>query len=76
LKAILASTINGITALLFVLEGAVVWKYALPMMAASIAGGYAGARMARRLQPATVRSIVIAIGFGVAAYSFYKRFTQ
>jgi uncharacterized membrane protein YfcA len=74
LKAILASTMNGVTILIFLIEGVIVWKYALLMAGASIAGGYAGARMARRMPQAYVRSIVIAIGFGVAGYAFYRRF--
>ena len=44
------------------------------MAAASIIGGYVGARLARKLPAATVRSIVITIGFAVAGYSFYRRF--
>lgn len=76
IKSILASVMNGIGALIFIYEGKVVWRYALPMAVASVIGGYAGARLARKLSASTVRSIVIAIGFGVAAYSFYKRFAS
>ena len=72
LKTVLASIINGVSAVVFVLEGAVVWRYAPVMIASSIAGGYVGARVARKLPTSAVRSIVIAIGLGVAAYSFYK----
>lgn len=74
LKTILASTMNGVTIAIFLMEGVVVWKYALLMAAASIAGGYAGARMAKRMPQSAVRAIVIAIGFGVAGYAFYRRF--
>jgi uncharacterized protein len=74
LKAILGSTINGITAVIFFASGVVVWEYAIPMAAASIVGGYIGARLARKLSAAHVRIIVVAIGFGVEGYSFYKRF--
>ena len=74
LKAVLASIINGVSAVVFILEGAVVWRYAPVMIAFSIAGGYVGARVARKLPQQVVRSIVIAIGLGVAAYSFYKNF--
>jgi uncharacterized membrane protein YfcA len=73
-KAILASVMNGIGAAIFVLEGKVVWEYAVPMAVASIVGGYAGARVARKLSAATVRAIVVVIGFTVAGYAFYKRF--
>ena len=73
-KAILASVMNGIGAAIFVFEGKIVWRYALPMAAASIIGGYVGARLSRKLPAATVRSIVITIGFAVVGYSFYRRF--
>jgi uncharacterized membrane protein YfcA len=75
-KAILACVMNGIGAAIFVYDGKVVWKYAIPMALASIVGGYVGARVARKLSAATVRSIVIAIGFIVAGYSFYRRFAS
>ena len=76
LKSVLASIINGVSALIFVMDGVVVWKYALPMMLFSVAGGYVGARIARKLKQNQVRAIVITIGLGVAAYSFYKNFTK
>ena len=75
-KSILAAAMNGVTTLIFVIEGRVVWKYAIVMAVAAIAGGYVGARLARRMPAAYVRKIVIAVGFGVAGYSFYKRFAS
>ena len=74
LKSVLGFLMNGIAATIFILDGVVVWKYALVMAIASMVGGYAGARFAKRLSPATVRMIVITIGFGVAGYAFYRRF--
>lgn len=74
LKSVLAALINGATAVIFIVEGVVEWKYAAVMAAASVAGGYLGARGARKLPAAYVRTIVVFIGFGVAAYTFYKRF--
>ena len=72
-KNILAVTMNGITAVIFVIAGVVVWKYAAMMAIASIAGGYAGARVARQMRPDYVRAVVVCIGFGVAAYSWLSR---
>jgi uncharacterized membrane protein YfcA len=72
-KSILAGVMNGVTAVIFIVSGVVVWKYAVIMAVGSIAGGYAGARVARKMKPEYVRAIVIAIGFGVAAYSLYRR---
>ncbi|HYP05666.1 MAG TPA: sulfite exporter TauE/SafE family protein [Bryobacteraceae bacterium] len=69
-KSILAATMNGVTAIILAWAGVVNWKYAAMMAAAAIVGGYAGARVARRMRPDYVRVIVVAIGFGVAAYSW------
>jgi len=44
------------------------------MAAASILGGFYGARLSLVLRPTLVRSIVIVIGFGLAAYYFAKEF--
>jgi uncharacterized membrane protein YfcA len=69
-KTILAATMNGISAVIFVASGVVVWKYAVVMALAAIAGGYLGARVARRMNRELVRAIVVAIGFIVAAWSW------
>jgi hypothetical protein len=73
LKTVLAAVINGITIAIFVAEGVVIWKYAFVMAAAAVAGGYLGARAARNTPAHIVRAVVVTIGFGVAAYSFYKQ---
>lgn len=75
LKALLAALINGTAVAIFVAERKVVWPQALFMMAASILGGYVGARLARRLRPVVVRWVVIAIGFFLAANFFYRQWT-
>lgn len=69
-KNILAATMNGVSAVIFALAGVVVWKYAAIMAVAAILGGYAGARIARRLNRDVVRGIVVFIGFAVAVWSF------
>jgi len=72
-KTVLGGTINGVTALIFILAKVVVWKYALAMALASIIGGYLGARVALRMQAEYVRVLVVVIGLGVAAYSWLHR---
>ena len=69
-KSILAAAMNGITLVIFLLAGVIVWKYAVLMAAFGIIGGYAGARVARRMRPDLIRLVVVAIGFGVAIYSW------
>lgn len=69
-KTVLAAAMNGVTICVFALSGAIVWKVGFIMAAAAIAGGYIGARVARKMPAPLVRGIVVAIGFGVAAYSW------
>lgn len=73
-KSALAAAINGMAVVIFVIEGQVAWKYALPMAAGTITGGYFGARVARRLPAVYVRWLVVAIGFGLSAYYFWQQF--
>lgn len=68
-KSILAATMNGVSAVILAFAGVVRWEYAFLMAIAAVAGGYAGARVGRRLKPDYVRVIVVVIGFAVAAYS-------
>ena len=75
LKNFLAFCINGTAAVLFVLRGLPDWRHAPLMAAASIAGGYLGARLALKLKPVVVRVIVIAIGLGLAAYYFSQQWS-
>jgi uncharacterized membrane protein YfcA len=68
LKSLLASAINGMSVAMFLANGKVNWDYAVPMIAAGIAGGFAGASVSRKLDKNVVRWVVIAIGFGLATY--------
>ena len=73
LKTVLATAINGVSVVVWVLAGRVEWRFALAMAGAAIVGGYAGARVSRRLPRGVVRWLVIALGFGLAAYYFALR---
>jgi uncharacterized membrane protein YfcA len=72
LKMILNACINSVAVIVFVAGGLVNWPAALGMALAAIAGGYLGARLAQRMPRQLVRWLVIAIGFGLAAYYFAK----
>ena len=72
LKSILASAINGTAVVMFIANGRVDWRYAVPMIVAGIAGGWAGASVSRRLDKNVVRWVVIAIGFGLSTYYFTR----
>ena len=70
IKAILGGSLNAIAALIFISARQVRWMPALIMMAAAILGGYLGPAFARRLKPAVIRGLVIAIGAIMTVYFF------
>jgi uncharacterized membrane protein YfcA len=74
-KTILASTMNLVSVVVFVFhpKGQVAWRYGPVMAVASIVGGYAGARLSRRLPQPLVRWLVIVTGFALAGYYFLKQ---
>lgn len=74
LKTVLAGIINGLATAIFVFNGKVDWHFAIPMTVAAIAGGFAGASVARQLNRTLVRWIVIAIGIGLSSYYFWKTY--
>jgi len=76
IKTVLASTINLVTVVVFLIADErgkvrlIDWRYAGIMAVAAIAGGYLGARIARRLPAIHVRSFIIVVAFGLAGYYF------
>jgi uncharacterized membrane protein YfcA len=74
LKVIATCTANGIAVITFIVEKQILWKYCLLMMLAAAIGGYLGARYSRGLNPVVMRSLVVAIGLGMAAYFFFKQY--
>lgn len=74
LKTILASCINGVAAITFVLAGAIAWLPAALMLLGAIAGGYGGAIYARRLDPKLVRYFSIAIACIMTVYFFVRQY--
>jgi uncharacterized protein len=73
-KTLYGTAINIMASIVFIVQGKVDWRLAVPMLIAGTIGGYVGARVARRINPARVRKAVVVIGFVLAAYYFYKRF--
>lgn len=72
LKNLLAIGINGVAAVYFVTQGAVLWTDAALMAAGSIAGGLAAAAVANRLGRRLVRQTVIAIGVAASVSLLLK----
>ena len=57
----------------FVVAGAIAWRHGLLMMATATAGGFLGARWARRLPVAWVRALVIATGLAMSVLFFWRQ---
>jgi uncharacterized membrane protein YfcA len=72
IKTLLASTINSVSVGPFIWYDKVNWSLAIPMILASITGGFFGAVVARRLNKNIVRYIVIAIGIVLSGYYFIR----
>lgn len=71
-KSVLAVVINGVALAEFVALGAIAWTPGLIMMAGGIAGGYAGAATARRVDPRFVRVLVTVIAWGMTLVFFLR----
>jgi uncharacterized protein len=73
LKVVLVGAANTIAVLCFSISGHVVWRVALVMMAAAVAGGYAGARLALRLRSSHIRAAICVLNLVIAAVFLWSR---
>jgi uncharacterized membrane protein YfcA len=72
LKTVLATTINGVAVIAFVMARVVDWPQAIVMIAGSIVGGYGGAVIAQRVSGEAIRRLVMAVGIGMTIYFFVR----
>jgi uncharacterized protein len=72
LKNLLAIAINGVAAVYFAVQGAVLWTDAVLMAVGSVAGGLGAAVLAQRLGRRLVRQAVIAIGMAASVSLLLK----
>jgi uncharacterized membrane protein YfcA len=63
---------NTTASLIFAFSGRVHWLETMVMMAAAMAGGFAGARIGLVVPSAYIRIFVIAVGCGLTVYFFVK----
>jgi uncharacterized membrane protein YfcA len=61
-KNVLAGTVNGVAAILFIVVSHVEWKAALLIAVGSVIGGQIGARIGRRTRPGVLRGLVVVVG--------------
>ena len=76
LKTILASLINLVAAVWFILAGLVHWPKAGVMTAGALLGYFLGSHYAQRISQQRVRQIITLIGFLISAATFYKKFVH
>jgi hypothetical protein len=62
LKNVLAALVNGVSAAVFLFFATVAWLPALLLAVGSAAGGQLGAQIGRRLSPAVLRGVIVAVG--------------
>jgi uncharacterized membrane protein YfcA len=74
LKTALAAIANGAAVVAFIAAGAVDWTHGIVMVGGGIAGGYAGAAIARRVDPRHVRLLVLAIAWAMTVFFFVKTY--
>lgn len=69
-KTVLATFINGVAVVTFVISGNIRWDAALVMIIGALIGGYTGAALARRVPQIWVRFFVIGVGAVLTIYFF------
>lgn len=72
LKCWLSFALSLIAFAIFAAGGAVAWGPAALMALGTIAGGYAGAPVARRIPRDTLRLLIAFVGFGMTAIFFWR----
>ena len=72
LKNLISVVLTAIAVLVYAVGNTVVWSDALIMMPAAVAGGYAGARIARHLPERYLRYAIVAVGAITTAAFFFK----
>jgi len=75
IKNFLGICINSVAVVLFAAKQMVVWPEALLMAVAALLGGYFGAHVAVRVQQATIRRAIVAIGFVITFVMLWRLWT-
>lgn len=71
-KNVVSALLTSIAVAVYAWGGVVAWPLALVMMIAATAGGYFGARIARRIPAPALRAGIVAIGLVMTALFFLR----
>ena len=72
LKNVLSAAVGLVTVVVFAIFAPVHWGAALALAPATILGGYAGAKLARRLPAHILRGIIVAFGTAIGLVLLYR----
>jgi uncharacterized membrane protein YfcA len=75
LKNVLSTAVGLVTLVTFALFGPVQWTAVLVLAPATVAGGYAGALLARRLPAQLLRGLIVAFGTTIGLVLLVRAFT-
>jgi uncharacterized protein len=73
IKNVLASIINGVAVIIFIVYRIVYWPQALIMVVGSIIGGYGSSYYARKIDQKYIRAFVVVVGLSLSIFFFFKR---
>jgi len=76
LKTLLATCGNAVAVIIFIVARAVFWPQAILMLVGGALGGYMGAWYAQKMEPRTVRYVVIILGYSMTAYFFWRMYLR
>jgi uncharacterized membrane protein YfcA len=76
IKTLLATCINGMAVIAFVLAQEVLWPQAILMVVGAIVGGYFGAFYARKIDPKLIRRFVIVVGTLMTIIFFVRTYLR
>ncbi|MCX8145107.1 MAG: sulfite exporter TauE/SafE family protein [Azovibrio sp.] len=76
LKNWIAAVTYTVSALTFIIAGAISWPHTLVMLITATLGGYAGARLAQRLPAVWLKRLVIGVGASLTLIYFYRTYAS
>jgi hypothetical protein len=74
MKNVLSATVGLVTVVVFAIFAPVHWGAVLTLAPATVVGGYAGARLARRLPARVLRYVIVTFGTAIGLVLLYRAF--